>query len=259
MDGRQLDGLRSQGVWSVFGRELRVSNLDKVLFPARPGEAPVTKRDLLRYAAQVAPTVLPYLTRRALNMHRYPNGAQAKGLWHKELPDHAPAWLPRWTNLGADPGETQTYLVVDEPAALVWAANFGALEWHAWTSPVDHPHQPAYALVDLDPGEATGWQDLLVLARLHRTAFDHLGLCARAKLTRLDYTQNAVNKTLVAPYSPRPAPGAPVSAPIEWDELDDPDLTPDAFTIRTVLQRIADKGDLFRDVLHHPQQLPPLQ
>ncbi|HET8657683.1 MAG TPA: DNA polymerase ligase N-terminal domain-containing protein [Micromonosporaceae bacterium] len=307
---RELDALRTQGVWHVFGRELRVSNLDKVLFPARPGEAPVTKRDLLRYAAQVAPTVLPYLTRRALNMHRYPNGAQAKGFWHKELPDHAPAWLPRWTNPGADPGETQTYLVVDEPAALVWAANFGALEWHAWTSQVDHPHQPTYALVDLDPGGATSWADLLVLARLHRTAFEHLGVCARAKVTgrrgiqiwvpvargpdfgatrawveklsrtvaavvpelvswewqvnergglaRLDYTQNAINKTLVAPYSPRPAAGAPVSAPIEWDELDDPGLTPDAFTIRTILQRIADKGDLFRDVLDHPQQLPPL-
>src|SRR6185437_3109934 len=85
---RALDRIRSHGVWPVFGRELRVSNLDKVLFPARPGEDPVRKRDLLRYAAQIAPTVLPYLTRRALNMHRYPNGAQAKGFWHKELPDH---------------------------------------------------------------------------------------------------------------------------------------------------------------------------
>ena len=114
-----------------------MTNLDKVLFPPRAGEEPVTKRDLLRYAAQIAPTVLPYLARRALNMHRYPNGAQAKGFWHKELPDHAPDWLPRWDNPEADPGETRTYLVVDEPAALVWAANFGALEWHAWTSRVD--------------------------------------------------------------------------------------------------------------------------
>jgi bifunctional non-homologous end joining protein LigD len=307
---RQLDALRSAGRWQVFGRDLRVSNLEKVLFPPRPGEPAVTKRDLLRYAAQIAPTVLPYLTRRALNMHRYPNGAQAKGFWQKELPDHAPEWIARWTNPEADPGETQTYLVVDEPAALVWAANFGALEWHAWTSRIDHPHQPTYALIDLDPGDATSWQDLLVLARLHRTALDHLGVCARAKVTgrrgiqiwipvvrgpdfaatrawveqlsrtvgavvpelvswkwqvderagraRLDYTQNAINKTLVAPYSPRPAPGAPVSAPIDWDELDDPELTPDAFTIRTIVPRIAEKGDLFRDVLQHPQRLPPL-
>ncbi|GAA1771067.1 DNA polymerase ligase N-terminal domain-containing protein [Luedemannella helvata] len=306
-----LDGFNRAGTWHVFGRDLRVTNLDKVLFPARDGEEPVTKRDLLRYAASIAPALLPYLGRRALNMHRYPDGAQRKGFWHKELPDHAPDWLPRWDNPEADAGETCTYLVVDEPAALIWAANFGALEWHAWTSRVDHPRQPTYALVDLDPGSATGWDDLLVLARLHRTAFEHLGVSARAKVTgrrgiqiwvpiapgasfeetrawveglsrsvgavvpelvswkwqkdergglaRLDYTQNAINKTLVAPYSPRPAPGAPVSAPIDWSELDDPALRPDAFTIRTILPRLAERGDLFAEVLHSDQALPPLR
>jgi bifunctional non-homologous end joining protein LigD len=308
---RELDGLRpSGGGWHVFGRDLRVTNLDKVLFPARPGEEPVTKRELLRYTARIAPILLPYLSRRALNMHRYPNGAQTKGFWHKELPDHAPDWLPRWDNPAADPGETRTYLVVDEPAALVWAANFGALEWHAWTSTVDRPDRPTWALIDLDPGAKTSWDDLLVLARLHRTALEHVGVLARPKVTgrrgiqiwvpiaegldfadtrawveklsravgavvpdlvswkwevreregkaRLDYTQNAVNKTLVAPYSPRPAPGAPVSAPIDWDELDDPELRPDAFTIRSIVDRVAARGDLFRDPLAHPQKLPRL-
>ena len=89
-DLRELDGLKPSGEWHIFGRELRVTNLEKVLFPARAGEQPVTKRDLLRYAAQIAPVLLPYLTGRALNMHRYPNGAQAKGFWQKELPSHAP-------------------------------------------------------------------------------------------------------------------------------------------------------------------------
>ena len=93
-----------------------------------------------------------YLTGRAVNLHRYPDGAGKKGFWHKELPGHAPAWLGRWDNPEADPGETVTYLVVDEPAALVWAANFGALEWHPWTSRTDAPQLPTYALVDLDPG-----------------------------------------------------------------------------------------------------------
>jgi bifunctional non-homologous end joining protein LigD len=307
---KALDDLKSSGRWHIFGRELRVTNLDKVLFRPRRGGHPVTKRDLLRYAAQVAPIALPYLTRRALNMHRFPNGAQTKGFWQKELPDHTPEWLPRWDNPEADRGETRTYLVVDEPAALVWAANFGALEWHAWTSQVDRPHQPTYALIDIDPGDNTRWEDVLTLARLHRTAFDHVGVTARPKLTgrrgiqiwvpiargpdfaatrrwveklsksvgavvpelvsrnwqvnergglaRLDYTQNAINKTLVAPYSPRPAPGAPVSAPIEWDELDDPSLSPDRFTIHNVMARIEDKGDLFADVLHYGQILPPL-
>ena len=305
-----LDALPAGGTWPIFGRELRVTNLDKVLFPGRDGEDPVTKRDLLRYTAQVVPTLLPYLRRRALNMHRYPGGAGTKGFWHKELPDHAPDWLPRWDNPDADPGETRTYLVVDEPAALLWAANFGALEWHAWTSLVDAPQRPTYAMIDLDPGERTTWHDLLVLARLHRTALDHVGVRARAKLTgrrgiqiwipitagpsfddtrawveqlsravgavvpelvswkwqvqergglaRLDYTQNAINKTLVAPYSPRPAPGAPVSAPIDWGELDDPDLRPDRYTVRTLPQRLAERGDLFAEVLEQRQVLPVL-
>ncbi|MBX6749587.1 MAG: ATP-dependent DNA ligase, partial [Micromonosporaceae bacterium] len=337
----ELDALGSEGRWRVFGRELRVTNLDKVLFPGRPAdrdtaggrsrgrsgrargaktdaqasdqpdEKPVTKRDLLRYAAQIAPVILPYLSRRALNLHRFPDGIGGKAFWQRDLPDHAPDWLPRWEHRDRGSREVTTQLVVDEPAALVWAANFGAIEWHAWTSRVDSPDQPTYALIDIDPGEESSWADVLTLARLHRTAFEHLGVVARPKLTgqrgiqiwipivrgpgfrstrawvqglsksigqvvpdlvswqwqrreragraRLDYTQNAINKTLVAPYSPRPAPGAPVSAPIDWDELDDPTLRSDGFTIRTILPRLEERGDLFADVLHAAQPLPPLR
>jgi bifunctional non-homologous end joining protein LigD len=303
----ELDQLKDNGTWEVFGRKLKVTNLDKVLFP---GKTPVTKREFLRYSAQIAPTVVPYLQQRPMNLHRFPNGAQAKGFWHKQLPDHAPDWLPRWENPGADPGESHTYLVVDEPAALVWAANFGGVEWHAWTSRIDHPDDPTYALIDLDPGETTDWQDLLVLARVHRDALAHLKVSGCAKVTgrrgiqiwipiapgpsfdetrtwvrhlseavgavlpelvsfkwqresrrglaRLDYTQNAINKTLVAPYSPRAAAEAPVSAPISWDELDDPGLRPDGFTIRSLPERLAAKGDLFREALQFTQRLPPL-
>jgi bifunctional non-homologous end joining protein LigD len=81
----------------------------------------------------------------------------------------------------------------------------------------------------------------------------------RRGLARLDYTQNAINKTLVAPYSPRPAPGAPVSAPITWDELDDPELRPDRFTIRTIGDRLAERGDVFRRLLYDEQPLPQLR
>jgi bifunctional non-homologous end joining protein LigD len=305
-----LEDLGRQGTWQLFGRTLKVTNLDKVLFPGRDGEPPVTKRELLGYSAAVAPTVLPYLTGRALNMRRHPNGADTKGFWHKQRPDHAPPWIGSWDNPEADPGETTTYPVLDEPAAVVWAAQFGALEWHPWTSRTDRPHAPTYALVDIDPGTETAWEDVLVLARLHRDAFAHLEVAAFPKVTgsrgiqvwvpiargpsfddtrawverlsrtvgavvpemvswkwevrsrqgkaRLDYTQNAINKTLVAPYSPRAAAGAPVSAPITWDELDDPDLRPNAFTIRTMLDRIAERGDLFAPMLSIDQQLPPL-
>ncbi len=305
-----LDSLGAAGAWEVFGRRLRLTNLDKVLFPAADGQPPVTKREFIRYSACMAPAVVPYLAGRALNMHRFPNGAAARGFWHKELPDHAPDWISRWDNPDADPGETRTYLVVDEAAALVWAANFGALEWHAWTSRTDQPQLPTYALIDIDPGTATSWDDVLVLARLHRVALEHLDVAGQPKVTgqrgiqiwipiapgpsfeetrgwterlsravggavpelvswawnvrerggraRLDYTQNVINKTLVAPYSPRAAAGAPVSAPIEWDELDDPSLRPAAFTIRDFPARLAERGDPFRKVLTTPQVLPPI-
>jgi bifunctional non-homologous end joining protein LigD len=305
-----LDALGAEGTWEVFGRRLKVTNLDKALFPGRGDEPAVTKREFIRYAARIAPVILPYLEGRPLNMHRFPGGANTKGFWHKQLPEHAPDWVPRWDNPNADRGDATTYLVVDEPAALVWAANFGALEWHAWTARADEPLLPTYALIDIDAGSATTWEDVLVLARLHRTALEHLGVRAQPKVTghtgiqiwipitrgpsyedtrkwveqlskavgavvpdliswewdvdkrggraRLDYTQNVKNKTLVAPYSPRPAAGAPVSAPIEWDELDDPDLRPDGITIRTVLDRVAAHGDPFRTVLGPGQTLPPI-
>jgi len=321
-----LDALGSGGTWEVFGRRLRLTNLDKVLFPARDDadrgrgsgdrgrgsgdDGPVTKRELIRYAASIAPVILPYLRGRPLNMHRFPNGAGEPGFWHKAVPSHAPDWLTRWNDPEADSGHTRRYLVADQPAALVWLANFGALEWHAWTSCTRDQHRPTYALIDIDPGTATTWEEVLALARLHRTALDHLGVRARPKLTgrrgiqiwipveprytfddtrgwveglsrtvgavvpdlvswkwevrerhgaaRLDYTQNAINKTLVAPYSPRAAAGAPVSTPIEWAELDDPALRPDGVTLRSVLDRIADRGDPFRALLGVTQTLPTL-
>ena len=307
----QLDALGNNGALDVFGRRLKLTNLDKELFPGRPGEEPVTKRELIRYAIQVGPVILPYLAGRPLNMNRFPGGAGTRGFWHKQLPEHAPDWVGRWENPEAKRGHTSTYLVVDEPAALVWAANFGALEWHAWTAPTDRPDEPSYALIDIDPGTETSWEDVLVLARLHRAGLEHLGVLARPKLTgrrgvqiwipvapglsfeytrtwveqlsksvasvvpdlvswkwdvrdragraRLDYTQNASHKTLVAPYSPRAEAGAPISAPLEWDELDRPDLRPDSVTIRTAMDRLNEHGDPFRVLLSAPQQLPPIR
>ena len=71
--------------------------------------------------------------------------------------------MPRWDNPEADRGETHTYLVVDEPAALVWAANFGApgVARVDLAAPTGRAC-PTYALIDLDPGDETSWEDLLV-------------------------------------------------------------------------------------------------
>lgn len=306
-----LDDLGAGGSWQIQGRTLKVTNLDKELFPGRDGaEEPVTKGELLRYHARIAPWMLPYLHDRPVNMHRYPNGAGAKGFWQKAVPAGAPDWLTQWRNDAADEGETECYAVLDSAPALVWAANLAAFELHPWTSTAEHPDRPTWALIDVDPGPETTHEELLLLVGLHRTALEHLGVEAGAKtsgkrgfqiwipveqrytftetrdwverlskaiggtvpelvswrwqkddrrgLARLDYTQNAINKTLVAPFSVRPAPGAPVSMPIAWDELDDPTLTSDRWTVRTALDRLAERGDPLAGLIGRPQVLPQL-
>jgi bifunctional non-homologous end joining protein LigD len=305
-----LDDLGAGGSWSFGDQTIKLSNLDKVLFPAR-GDAPaVTKRDLISYHARVANRLLPYLEGRPVNLRRFPDGVDAKGFWQKALPSHAPEWLTRFHYDDARAGETDTYLVLDSPAGLVWAANMAAVELNPWTSRVTDVHAPTWALVDIDPGTDTTFDDVLVLARLYRAALEHLGLRAGPKVTgqsgvqiwipigpgygfddttawverlsravgatvpelvswkwekkqrggraRLDFTQNAINKTLVAPFSTRPSAGAPVSVPITWDELDDPDLTPDRWTLPTVLDRIAEAGDPLRPLVGLDQRLPEL-
>jgi bifunctional non-homologous end joining protein LigD len=306
----ELDALGAKGEWIFQGRTLKLTNLDKVLFPARDGEDPVTKRDLIRYHALIAPWMLPYLEGRPLNTHRYPDGVDKPGFWFKAYPPHAPEWLDRWYYEDHGKGETEWYTVVDSPPGLAWLANYGSLELHPWTSTTAAPHEPTWAYIDIDPGPKSTWDDVLVLARLYRTALDHLGVQACPKVTgqrgvqvwvpvargctfdetrawveavsraigatvpdmvswawtksdrggkaRLDYTQNAINKTLVAPFSARPAAGAPVSVPIQWDELDDPDLAPDRWTIRTVLERVHEAGDPLRHLIGLQQHLPPI-
>lgn len=306
----ELDELPAAGTWHLRGRELRLTNLDKDLAPGRDGRPPVTKRELIRYYARIAPFLLPYLAGRPVNTHRYPDGLDRPGFWQKEVPDFAPEWLTRWRNPEADPDETQRYAVIDSEPALAWMANFGALELHPWTSRPPHVHQPNWALIDIDPGERTRFADILALARLYRAALQHLNLEAAPKVTgrrgiqiwlpirtgytfadtrrwvekvsravarirpelvswqwerdrrrglaRLDYTQNAINKTLVAPFSVRPAPGAPVSVPITWDELDDDGLRPDRWTVRDVLERVGAAGDPLAPLIGRAQSLPEL-
>jgi bifunctional non-homologous end joining protein LigD len=307
-----LDHLGAAGTWEVAGREVKLTNLDKVLFPGRDGGEPVTKRDLVRYHARVGPHLLAYLFDRPVNLQRFPNGVEAEGFWQKAVPKGTPGWVTRWHRADADreAGDAEWYVVVDSIPTLVWLANQGAVELHPWTSSAARPDRPTWAYVDIDPGPAVTFDDVIVLARLYRTALDHLGVAGCPKVTgkrgiqiwipvsgevgydetrdwveavsrtvgatvpdlvswawrtadrkglaRLDYTQNASNKTLVAPFSARPVPGAPVSVPVTWDEIDDPELTPDRWDLRTACDRLAEVGDPLRPLVGRRQRLPAL-
>ena len=308
-----LDRLGREGVWSVGGFDLKLTNLDKPLFPppaGTPDDPPITKGELIAYFARIAPTMLPHLHERPLNLNRFPDGAFGKSFWQKDIPSTAPSWLRRWREVGVEAREANEHLIADRVGALCWLGNQASFEVHAWTSRLDAPWRPTFALIDIDPGERTEWEETLVLARLYRTALGHLGVRGYPKVTgkrgiqiwipvvaaysyadtsawverlsravgstvpdlvswawakgerggkaRLDYTQNAPIKTLVAPYAVRPAAGAPVSAPIEWAELDDPLLRPDRWTIRTILDRVGERGDLFAAAQTDLQELPTL-
>ena len=304
-----LDGMSKDGTWEVGGFELKLTNLDKVIFPPRDDEA-VTKRDLIRYFALIAPTMLPHLQERPLNFQRFPNGPNAPGFWQKDIPGTAPSWLRRWKEVGVEEREANDHLIADRVGALCWLGNQTSFEVHAWTSRLEDPMTPTFALIDIDPGPKTTWDQTLTLAKLYRTALEHLAVRGYPKTTgkrgiqvwipierkytfretsdwveklsravgstvpdliswewakakrggkaRLDYTQNTYIKTLVAPYSVRPADGAPVSAPITWDELDDPELRSDRWTIRTIVERVEKVGDLFADAQTDLQELPSI-
>ena len=307
-----LDAMEPNGTWAVDGVELSVSNLDKVLFEAddEAGRPAATKRDLLRYLGLVSEHMLPYFRGRACNFVRHPNGVGQQGFWAKAAPKNAPEWMVQWPNERAAVNETRWYVVVDRPATLLFLGNLAAVEFHPWTSSCERSDEPDWALIDLDPGTDTTWEQVVLLAKMHQVALEQLGLRAGIKVTgkrgiqiwipvepglgfddtlqwveklslmvgrlvpdlvswawskadrggkaRLDYTQNIRNKTLVGPFSPRAAAGGPVSVPITWDELDDPDLAPDRWTVHTLPERLAAVGDPMAELIGLAQQLPPL-
>jgi bifunctional non-homologous end joining protein LigD len=187
-------------------------------------------------------------------------------------------------------------------------ANAGVIDMHPWHSRYDAPHQPDWAVFDLDPFEPATFADVVIVAKLVKAALDHFGMhgvvktsgqtglqiyapirrgptydqvrgwveavardigrvvpelitwdwsvAKRAGKLRIDYTQNIVNKTLAGPYTLRPARRAPVSIPIAWEELDDPGLRPDGWTIHDAQARVRQTGDLFRGLLRADQDLP---
>ena len=107
---RSGKSLGKKGEWTLGEHTLRLTNLDKVLFPAkrgRGGAKALTKRDLIRHHAVMAPYLLPHLADRPVNLHRFPDGTSKPGFWHKAAPAYAPDWMTRWRNPHADPGETE--------------------------------------------------------------------------------------------------------------------------------------------------------
>jgi bifunctional non-homologous end joining protein LigD len=131
------------------GREVEISNADKVLFP----ETGLTKRDLARYYAKIADTALPHYRGFPVTLKRYPDGIGAQGFFQKNLPDHFPDWIDRVTL--PKEGGALTQALVSEPATLVFFADQACITPHLGLARAAKPRNPVRLVFDLDPSDGS--------------------------------------------------------------------------------------------------------
>jgi bifunctional non-homologous end joining protein LigD len=156
-------------------RTLRLSNLDKPFWP----EEGITKGDLIAYYRDVAEVLVPHLRQRPFTMKRYPDGWQGNHFFQKQAPTHMPEWIART----AQPASTREgekkiidYALVNDELALLWMANMGCIDLHAWSSRVDKPDRPDWVMFDLDPSEGATFEDVVQVALLIKQTLDLLEL-----------------------------------------------------------------------------------
>jgi bifunctional non-homologous end joining protein LigD len=294
---------------TVDGRELKLSNLAKPLYPT----SRFLKRDVIDFYSAVATTIIAHLQGRALTVKRWPDGVDGKAFFQKQAPAHRPDWVKTVTL----PSEKKPidYLLAEDRATIVWLANLAALELHVPLACARAPARPTTLVFDLDPGAPASAIECCQVALTLRGMFENLGLQSFVKtsgkkglqlyvplndpavtfaqtkpfakavaelleqaqpelivsrMTKaerpgkvlIDWSQNDRNKTTVGVYSLRAAERPTVSTPLEWDELraaldgGDPDAL--RFEAPQVLERIAERGDLFAPVLSLAQKLPSI-
>jgi bifunctional non-homologous end joining protein LigD len=156
----------------VDGRELTVSNLDKVLYP----KAGFTKGDLIDAYADLAEVLLPHLRGRPVTLKRYPDGVEGKFFYEKRCPSHRPDWLATariWSD--SHHGEIDFCLLEDLPS-LVWAANLANIELHTSLARAADIDRPDSLVFDLDPGAPADVVDCARVALRIRALFAQLGL-----------------------------------------------------------------------------------
>ena len=153
----------------VAGRKLRLTSLDKVMYPSTE----TTKGEVLHYYAQVAPLLLPHVAHRPVTRVRWPHGVEDQMFFEKNLPSGAPSWLPRV------PIDDVTYPLIADLADLTYLVNLNSLEVHVpqWTVDDDGERRnPDRLVIDLDPGKPAGLHECAQVALLLRDRLDTLGL-----------------------------------------------------------------------------------
>jgi bifunctional non-homologous end joining protein LigD len=154
----------------IEGRTVRLSNLDKPLYPSG-----FTKAEVVDYHTRIAPWILPHLAGRCITFRRYPDGTDREGFFEKRCPTHRPVWVP--VSLG--PGDRRggiEYCRIEEAAAMVWAANLAAIELHAPMALAADLATPRMLVFDFDPGPGTSIVDCCEVALGVRDVLASVGL-----------------------------------------------------------------------------------
>ena len=277
------------------GRALKLSNLDKVLWP----KTGTTKRDLIDYVLRVSPVLLTHVRGRPLTLKRYPDGVDGIKFFEKRCPSHRPDWVetePIWSDRHK---EMVCYCVVRDTPTLVWLANLACIEMHVNLHVAGAFDRPTVMVFDLDPGPGTDIVECCQVAKLVRTTLKRAGMLCFPKtsgskglqvyvplnsedvtfeqeapelvvsrMTKslregkvlIDWSQNDPYKTTICAYSTRAKEEPTVSTPVTWAEVQrcvrEDDASVLRFTTDDVLRRVSRRGDLFADVATVVQSLP---
>jgi DNA ligase D len=301
------------------GRDLRVSNPDRVIFPSTERSDAVTKLDIVTYYLAVADGIMRALADRPTTLERWPKGVhpgivlstREKGggdaFFQKRVPRGAPDYV-QTVRIQFPSGREADEICPTEVAVVGWAAQMGTITFHPWPvrrEDVDHPDE---LRLDLDPQPGTDFADAVRAAAAARALLSELGYAGfpktsggrgvhiyvriaprwtftdvrhaaiafgrelerrlpgevttkwwkeeRGERIFVDYNQNARDRTIASAYSVRPKPGAPVSAPLAWDELTG--VAPEEFTVATMPARFAEVGDRHAEINDVAHSLEPL-
>lgn len=159
----------------VAGRELSLSNLEKVLYP----EVGFTKAQVIDHYTRLAEVILPHLAGRPVTLKRYPDGVEGESFYEKNCPDHRPPWVTT-VNVESSSSRSDTgsidFCVVDDLPSLVWVANLASLELHPYLHRGQDPDRPTMVVFDLDPGPPAALIEAAGIALMLRGVLDELGL-----------------------------------------------------------------------------------
>jgi bifunctional non-homologous end joining protein LigD len=156
----------------IGGRQLKLTNLDKVLYPA----AKFTKGQIIDYYARIAPVLVPHLSGKPLTLKRYPNGVAEQPFFEKNATKYRPEWVktaPIWSEGNK---RNVNYILCNDLATLVWVANLASIELHPSLALATDITCPRSIVFDLDPGPPANIVQCCQVALWLRAIFEHFGL-----------------------------------------------------------------------------------